>query len=106
MSNMSYCRFQNTLIDLRVCRRALTEIFNHASDPLSTDELEAAGDLAGEAATIVEALVEQMVNDLTADETTTVLAILARVRDEAADRIGEANAECTNEDGEDEEQPT
>lgn len=37
MSNMSYCRFQNTLIDLRDCRDALDD-----NDPLSEHEYRAA----------------------------------------------------------------
>ena len=39
MANMSYCRFQNTLEDLRDCRDALNE--NGLKD-LSADEREAA----------------------------------------------------------------
>jgi hypothetical protein len=41
MSNMSYCRFQNTLQDLRDCRDALQESF----DDLSNDEKNAALEL-------------------------------------------------------------
>lgn len=40
MSNMSYCRFQNTLGDLNDCLEAITE-----GDSLSTEEAEAARDM-------------------------------------------------------------
>ena len=39
--NMSYCRFQNTLIDLDDCRQALEEI-DFDLKKLSNDEAEAA----------------------------------------------------------------
>ena len=39
--NMSYCRFQNTLIDLHDCLRALEEIDFNISE-LSEDEAKAA----------------------------------------------------------------
>lgn len=40
MANMSYCRFQNTLGDLRDCVDALDQI--NGLDELSTEEAEAA----------------------------------------------------------------
>jgi len=42
MSNMSYCRFQNTLHDLKDCASAVEEILDRGDDPLGGDELEAA----------------------------------------------------------------
>ena len=55
MANMSYCRFQNTLADLRECHRALLEMRAWAvndgdgevdiEDRLSPAEMEAARDL-------------------------------------------------------------
>jgi hypothetical protein len=42
MSNMSYCRFQNTLSDLADCHNALGEIFDADHGKLSEDELHAA----------------------------------------------------------------
>ncbi len=42
MSNMSYCRFQNTLSDLRDCQEALNEGCLDRDDELSTEEREAA----------------------------------------------------------------
>jgi hypothetical protein len=41
MSNMSYCRFQNTLNDLRDCAHALDDFFN-GEEVLSLEELDAA----------------------------------------------------------------
>ena len=40
MSNMSYCRFRNTLIDLRDCHEALSEM-NDPNTELSGEELKA-----------------------------------------------------------------
>ena len=40
MSNMSYCRFQNTLNDLRDCRDALEEPFDDLSDDEKVAALE------------------------------------------------------------------
>jgi hypothetical protein len=44
MSNMSYCRFQNTLGDLRDCAKALEEIDGNLAE-LSKDEARAANNL-------------------------------------------------------------
>lgn len=44
MSNMSYCRFQNTLRDLRDCAEALEEIDGNLAE-LSKDEAQAANGL-------------------------------------------------------------
>lgn len=38
MSNMSYCRFQNTLSDLQDCYEALGEIMDVDNSGLSEDE--------------------------------------------------------------------
>lgn len=46
MSNMSYCRFHNTLGDFRECQEALDALANGESRPLSEDELRAAKQLA------------------------------------------------------------
>lgn len=40
MSNMSYCRFQNTLRDLEDCRDALQESFEDLSDDEKNAALE------------------------------------------------------------------
>lgn len=43
MSNMSYCRFRNTLTDYLDCSRAINEYVEDAEvEPLSPDELTAA----------------------------------------------------------------
>jgi len=44
MSNMSYCRFQNTLKDLRDCADALEEIGDNLAE-LSKEEARAATEL-------------------------------------------------------------
>ena len=41
MANMAYCRFQNTLLDLQDCHRALDGMSDYRSE-LSEEELEAA----------------------------------------------------------------
>ncbi len=44
MSNMSYCRFRNTLADIRDCLDAVTDLCSKAE--LSPEEREAAEELA------------------------------------------------------------
>jgi hypothetical protein len=56
MSNMSYCRFQNTVQDLRDCRDALEVLLNSGDDEdaaLSEREREAAISLVEECAHIM-----------------------------------------------------
>jgi hypothetical protein len=55
MSNMSYCRFQNTLGDLRDCESALDELLDTGGEHrvLSADELSAAKSLLSLCAKIV-----------------------------------------------------
>ena len=45
MSNMSYCRFRNTLKDLHDCRDAMNEGFDTEDTELSQDEKNAKDDL-------------------------------------------------------------
>lgn len=52
MSNMSYCRFQNTRSDLADCRDALADLGDGVSK-LSEDELEAAESLVATCGKIV-----------------------------------------------------
>jgi hypothetical protein len=52
MSNMSHCRFENTLSDFRDCLEWLAE--NDPEDELSVDELKAAKRLASKAKDYVE----------------------------------------------------
>ena len=42
MSNMSYCRFWNTLLAFRDCARAMEEVLNDPDEELSEDEAKAA----------------------------------------------------------------
>lgn len=46
MSNMSYCRFQNTVSDLRDCHEALSDLRVGDIEKLSEEELRAAKKLA------------------------------------------------------------
>jgi hypothetical protein len=60
MSNMSYCRFRNTLTDLIDCENQLEALFacdvTDGDGPLSAIELEAAHDLIARCISIVELL--------------------------------------------------
>jgi hypothetical protein len=58
MSNMSYCRFQNTRGDLRDCQSALEDLFA-GEEALSAEELEAAKSLAQRCLDIVQLLSEE-----------------------------------------------
>ena len=51
MSNMSYCRFQNTAMDLADCLDALE---NHWDMDLSTDEINGLENLLADAKNIVD----------------------------------------------------
>lgn len=68
MSNMSYCRFQNTARDLADCQEALELLFRGESDStdddgepytLSQDELQAAEQLLSICADLVALIVEE-----------------------------------------------
>lgn len=58
MSNMSYCRFENTSRDLRDCRDALQELFNGEGSPLSQEEKRFAKSLIEDCASILSDLCE------------------------------------------------
>jgi hypothetical protein len=58
MSNMSYCRFQNTSDDFRDCDEALEELIDGSGDALSEAELNAAKSLAKRGCSMVERLAE------------------------------------------------
>lgn len=45
MSNMSYCRFRNTFLDLYDCNEALEELFHREGDSLLEDEFDQAEQL-------------------------------------------------------------
>lgn len=57
MSNMPYCRFQNTKTDLADCVDGLEELFTEA-EPLSARELEAARALVKKAIDLVRKVAE------------------------------------------------
>ncbi len=54
MTNMSYCRFQNTLTDFKDCGSAMERIINGEVEPLSAEEVKAAAELAVEALKFLE----------------------------------------------------
>lgn len=117
MSNMSYCRFQNTLSDLEDCKGALEEALSGEApesaddlvEPLSTDELDAAARLVEVCADIVTltaehlAVREEAMLDEVADalERTAVLHFLVQVNRtlrERAQARREARAERLEEE--------
>lgn len=66
MINMSYCRFQNTLLALREAKNHLIDMSNGGEEPLSGDEKEACISLAQESISFLRDLLENEVdrNDL------------------------------------------
>jgi hypothetical protein len=58
MSNMSYCRFQNTDKDLDDCKDALEELILNGSGALSKEELRAAQSLVATCIDIVMMVAE------------------------------------------------
>lgn len=58
MSNMSYCRFQNTANDLSDCEDAMEAIINGDDDALGEDELRAAKRLLKTAANMLQVLAD------------------------------------------------
>ena len=69
MSNMSYCRFHNTDLDLRDCENELSEMIEtpRGEQALSDDELRAAKSLAVRCFSIVRMLVENAGLELNAE---------------------------------------
>lgn len=59
MSNMSYCRFQNTSKDLDDCREAIEELAGRIAKPLSREELAAAKRLVRTCIDIVSLIAEE-----------------------------------------------
>ena len=70
MSNMSYCRFSNTLSDLRDCRWALEALFSGAEDArgLPREELQAAKELCEECVELASVLAEEQGRDIDLDD--------------------------------------
>jgi len=62
MSNMSYCRFENTANDLRDCEEALEEMINDPSacGPVNRYEMDAAPRLFSSAAAILQMLADTL----------------------------------------------
>ena len=58
MSNMSYCRFENTSHDLSDCIAAIGRMMDSQEEPLSDRELRAAKQLAGNALELVNMLAD------------------------------------------------
>lgn len=58
MSNMSYCRFQNTSKDLDDCADALDELLSGGDVALSRKELEAAQELVATCMRVVQRVAE------------------------------------------------
>lgn len=67
MSNMSYCRFQNTVRDLSECQDALETLFG-GEEPLSKEELDAAKRLVACCANIIQLVGDQYGLDIDLDE--------------------------------------
>lgn len=59
MGNMSYCRFENTSLDLLDCQRALVELLELSTGPLSESELQAATRLVTYCLGVVRAVAEE-----------------------------------------------
>lgn len=59
MSNMSYCRFENTLSDLEDCLKALRAMRNGEEERLSHRELQSAKGLASICLQFVEETLEE-----------------------------------------------
>lgn len=99
MGNMSYCRFQNTVLDVRDCRGALAELLDEGMDPLSAEELQAARQLVGLCAEVLQTVGEAMgldageVADLCEQRVDTVMAVLETANEAAGRRAGEGEEE-------------
>lgn len=84
MSNMSYCRFENTDSDLGDCQDALEVLLRGEGDPLSPRELEAAQSLVRRCLDVAMLLAERAeleVDDLN-DKRRLADAVLVRANDE------------------------
>ena len=86
MSNMSYCRFQNTSGDLEDCKNALEELTNDRTGKLSNDELHAAKRLVQTCLDIVFLLAEVRAIDIDVG--------MEQLEDSYASIIDEANEEA------------
>ena len=86
MSNMSYCRFQNTSGDLEDCKEALDELLNEGIGKLSQEESHAAKRLVQACLDIVFLLAEVRAIDIDVG--------MEQLEDSYASIIDEANEEA------------
>lgn len=68
MSNMSYCRFQNTSRDLSDCQDALAELIDYGTGKLSREELVAAHRLVRGCIDIVRLLADARHIDIDSED--------------------------------------
>ena len=68
MSNMSYCRFQNTARDLHDCETSFEEMLNGTDEPLSAEELGAAKRLVASCLNIIQLMSDSGGIDIEIDE--------------------------------------
>lgn len=97
MSNMSYCRFENTNADLADCLDALLEMTENKrkEDKLGREELRAAKALAAKCLEIIDVLIEHAGKDIDDVE--------AIHLEEAIESINDECVETDDEDEDDEE---
>lgn len=81
MSNMSYCRFENTANDLDDCADALEELLNTGVGRLSRSELAAAKRLVAMCANVVQLVVDY--GDVDLEEVMEDESVAEKVLDEA-----------------------
>lgn len=105
MPNMSYCRFQNTLLAFADCRSAVDEMVEDPMHcrPLSREELRAAKALAQEAIDFLQLLSDYAALDIEvvcSDHEDTASTILDNINQEVAEAramamaMDEENDEC------------
>lgn len=83
MSNMSYCRFQNTSKDFDDCAEAIRDLENFEAGPLSSEELRAAKSMYGQALEMLQALAERVGVDLEELDDDDIDKALDELNDEA-----------------------
>jgi hypothetical protein len=81
MTNMSYCRFHNTLVALRDCEGVLEDMVDGDPRKLSDEELIAAQQLAATCVNIVQILAERGAVDFGPDMD--LGAVIKALNDEA-----------------------
>lgn len=65
MPNMSYCQFENTVLDMDQCQTVVEGLFNADHDPLSESELRNAKALAQQCRNFLELFADQLGLELT-----------------------------------------